>query len=325
MADLAALKADYAAHLSAFATPGPDRWRAALTAFHAPDAVINTVHPFHAATGPAAHWTSLWAPLTAALDGLYLRADLLMAGAFEGGDWVTATGYLVGHFAAPFLGIPPTHRMAHLRWGAFHRIVGGRAVETYLYLDIPELMMAAGVWPLPMPPGHTGILLGPPLGTATTLAASDPADSATSVAQVTEMLSKLNTPDEGWRPYWHPNMVWYGPAAFGSYLGVDRFAGFQRPFEHCFEGWAGGSANSGRTRHFTRFGDGHYTCSGGWPSLSGTSVRPFLGQQPTGKMTYFRVCDWWRRDGDLLMENWVFVDIPHAMLQFGLDLLPVRA
>jgi hypothetical protein len=117
-------------------------------------------------------------------------------------------------------------------------------------------------------------------------------------------------------------MVWYGPAAFGSYLGVDRFAGFQRPFEQCFEGWAGGSANSGRTRHFTRFGDGAYACSGGWPSLSGTSVRPFLGRQPTGRMTYFRVCDWWRRDGDLLMENWVFVDIPHAMLQFGLDLLP---
>ena len=30
--------------------------------------------------------------------------------------------------------------------------------------------------------------------------------------------------------------------------------------------------------------------------------------------------DWWRREGDLLIENWVFVDIPHVLLQMGYDL-----
>ena len=30
--------------------------------------------------------------------------------------------------------------------------------------------------------------------------------------------------------------------------------------------------------------------------------------------------DWWRREGDLLVENWVFVDIPHVLLQMGYDL-----
>ena len=33
-----------------------------------------------------------------------------------------------------------------------------------------------------------------------------------------------------------------------------------------------------------------------------------------------RVGDWWRREGDLLVENWVFVDIPHVLLQMGYDL-----
>ena len=33
-----------------------------------------------------------------------------------------------------------------------------------------------------------------------------------------------------------------------------------------------------------------------------------------------RVCDWWRREEDLLVENWVFVDIPHVLLQMGVDL-----
>ena len=30
--------------------------------------------------------------------------------------------------------------------------------------------------------------------------------------------------------------------------------------------------------------------------------------------------DWWRREGDLLVENWVFVDIPHVLLQMGYTL-----
>ena len=35
-----------------------------------------------------------------------------------------------------------------------------------------------------------------------------------------------------------------------------------------------------------------------------------------------RVCDWWRRENQLLVENWVFVDVPHALLQLGYDPLP---
>ena len=46
----------------------------------------------------------------------------------------------------------------------------------------------------------------------------------------------------------------------------------------------------------------------------------FLGQDPNGKRLFMRVCDWWRREGDLLVENWVFVDIPHVLLQMGVDL-----
>ena len=41
------------------------------------------------------------------------------------------------------------------------------------------------------------------------------------------MLSKLNTPDKAWYPYWHENMLWYGPAGFGSYIGVKNLENFQ--------------------------------------------------------------------------------------------------
>jgi hypothetical protein len=32
-----------------------------------------------------------------------------------------------------------------------------------------------------------------------------------------------------------------------------------------------------------------------------------------------RVADWWRREGDVLRENWVMIDIPELLLQMGVD------
>lgn len=313
-------KSLYRPVVEAFALTSTTSPAAAIEAFFDPHAVINIVHPWNLCTGPEALITRFLAPLQASFAGLHRRSDLVMGGRFDGGDWVASTGYYYGTFERDWLGIRATDRLSFLRFGEFHRIEGGRAIESFVYLDLPELMIAAGQYPLPLPPGHTGYLPGPVQPDGMLWGASDPAESDRSYAIVTEMLGKLATKDEAWRPFWHPDMLWYGPAAFGSYTGIERFAGFQVPFEQSFEGWGGGSLGNGRTRHFTRFGDGRYTCSGGWPSLSGVSVKPFLGAAPTGKMTFFRVCDFWRREGDLLTENWVFVDIPHAMLQFGIDL-----
>ncbi len=111
--------------------------------------------------------------------------------------------------------------------------------------------------------------------------------------------------------------------AFGSFIGADEFAAFQVPFESQFEGWSGGSKNNGLTKHFTRFGDGNYACSGGWPSLIGINVKSFLGQGPTIERVFMRVCDWCRRENESLLENWVFVDVQHALLQLGYDPLPL--
>ena len=69
-----------------------------------------------------------------------------------------------------------------------------------------------------------------------------------------------------------------------------------------------------------RFADGDYIASGGWPSLNAVQIKPFLGQPAGGKRLFMRVCDWWRRDGDKLVENWVFVDILHVLLQLDVDL-----
>ena len=310
-AEISKAKALYRAHLNG------------ASGFFAPNAVINVVHPFNEMT-PETYRAAFQKPLKNAFAHL-TRADYIaFGGRFEGGTWVTSTGYYTGHFRAPFLNIPPTGALAHLRFGEFHRIENGQAVESFIYLDLPELMIAAGQWPIADSPGNdrgfTGYLPGPATQDGLQWQDNDPVRSENSADLVTAMLRKLATEDEAWRPYWHRDMAWYGPAAFGSFIGLDNFAGFQRPFEEAFSEWIGGSVPGSQTRHFARFADGDYIASGGWPSLNCVQAKTFLGQPSTGKRLFMRVCDWWRRDGDLLAENWVFVDIPHVLLQMGVDI-----
>ena len=135
----------------------------------------------------------------------------------------------------------------------------------------------------------------------------------------------LATPNEQWRPYWHSIMMWYGPAAFGRFVDIEEFQKFQIPFEAAFEGWGGRLSPHTPTRHFTRFADDTYSCIKGWPSVQGTHTKAYLGFKPTQITTRFRVCDWYRLEGDKIEENWVFVDIPDALLQWGYDMIAEAA
>ena len=116
--------------------------------FFRDNAEINVVHPFNGVTGPAAYFNEVIAPLTNAFSGLTRTDYIAFAGDYKGADWATCTGYYTGEFNRPWLGIRPTNEMAHLRFGEFHRMENGRAVESYIFLDIPELMMLAGQWPI---------------------------------------------------------------------------------------------------------------------------------------------------------------------------------
>ena len=307
----------------AFAHPG-NQQDAAILATFAPDADINVVHPFNKLAGGQAFCTDFLSGLRAAFAGLHRRDDILIGGEFEGGDWVSTHGNYVGKFVAPWLGLAPSGRLEYLRYGEFFRLEGGKIVEAYIYLDIPQLMVATDQWPIKDSPGrdrgYVGMIPGPATQDGLQLHDNAQTESDKSYQIVTDMLGKLATEDEAWRPYWHENMMWYGPAAFGSFIGLEDFAGFQTPFENAFTLWSGGSTGNGVTRHATRFGDGTYTCSAGWPSLMCVRSGPFLDQPSRGETLLMRVCDWWRREDDLLVENWVFVDIPDALLQMGVDL-----
>ena len=59
----------------------------------------------------------------------------------------------------------------------------------------------------------------------------------------------------------------------------------------------------------------------GWPSVRATHAGEYLGAPARGTPINMRVMDWWRRKDGLLVENWVFIDLPHLFLQMGVDLL----
>jgi hypothetical protein len=308
----------------AMSQPGWEMWEAAARGTYADDAAFHVVHPINDLVGVDGYLSGFLAPLAGSFDGLHRRDDILMGGSFDGAEWVSTHGCWVGHFARDWLGIKATGRLEYLRFGEFHRIENGQIVDSTVFLDLPQLMIATGQWPIADSPGrdrgYTGFIPGPATQDGLLLAEQDAERSESSRQLVEVMLAGLATEDEAWRPYWHDSMMWYGPAAFGSFVGIENFAGFQVPFEQAFSKWSGGSTNNGVTRHFCRFADGDYICTGGWPSLMCVRRDTFLGQPSQGETLLMRVCDWWRREGDLLVENWVFVDIPDALLQMGVDL-----
>ena len=309
-------------YLDAQKTPGG--FSSAAQAFFAPDAAINVVHPFNDMIGPDAYVEIFANSLESSFENLFRRDYIAAVGEFEGEVWAAATGHYVGHHVKSWLGIPASNALTYLRVGEFHKMRDGKAIESFIFLDIPELMIARGVWPITSSPGvergYTAHLPGPSSSDGLRRAPSDHARSQRSVQLVTEMLRGLASEDEAWRPYWHDNMMWYGPAAFGAFVGIENFAGFQVPFEQTFEEWSGGASGNGVTVHKTRAADGDYVWTCGWPSLLATGMRkPFLDVVPRGQELKMRVCDWWRLEGDVIMENWVFVDIPDVLRQLDVD------
>ncbi|MDE3080570.1 MAG: ester cyclase, partial [Paracoccaceae bacterium] len=137
--DLRAAMADFA--------EGPVR--AALGAALAPDAAVRLCHPFGTVAGPEAFFDTAYGPLLAAWPDLERRDWIVVAGrTAEGADWIGCGGHYMGTFARPFLDIPATGHLAHMRYAEFFRHEAGRIVEVQAIWDIPEVMMDAGVWPL---------------------------------------------------------------------------------------------------------------------------------------------------------------------------------
>ena len=296
----------------------------ALNNVMAKDAVVHMCHPFGDITG-ADYYDNVLAPLKAALPDVERRQWIVMAGSDDHGlDWIGIAGTYIGTFINPFLDIPPTGHLAHMRFHEYYRVEKEKIVEVQAIWDIPELMMQAGAWPMAPSLGREGLIPGP--ATCDGLRTGSYQETSTKSKQlIIDMLTAMTRhpkepPDAMEMPrYWHPKMNWYGPAGIGTGRGISGFRNWhQIPF------LAGmpdrGAYHDELTYHF--FADGPYVAVTGWPDMKQTlSDGGWMGIAPSGQTVTMRSLDFWRIEGDQIRENWVLVDLLDLYQQLGVDVL----
>jgi hypothetical protein len=114
---------------------------------------------------------------------------------------------------------------------------------------------------------------------------------------------------------WHEDMIWFGPAGIGAAYTKQRYQEqHQGPFG---EGLEDITFNG----HICRFSEGEFGGFFGWPNLTMTPSGGFLGLPATEQRVEMRVVDIYRREGDKLAENWIFIDLLHFLSMQGLDVL----
>lgn len=277
--------------------------------------ILEAFHPVGAGVGAGFVAAQLLAPLAAALPSYEVRADIAMRGRFRVDEWTASSGHLCGVFAAPLLGIAPTGRVAFVRFGCFQRWSEQRVVETLVLIDLPSLMLQAGVWPLAAPLGPD-VMAPPPLTRDGIWPAGDGAAGLQIVERMIGGLMKfdgslktMNMRDTFAKDFW-----WFGPGPIGSFRGfADYERGHAGPFLTAFPDRIGGN-------HRARFGNGNLVASTGWPSITATHRGSgWLGLPATERAVTMRVMDFWSVADGMLTENWVMIDIPELLHQLDID------
>ena len=233
-------------------------------------------------------------------------------------------GNFMGLFDEDWLHIPKTRRMATLRFAEFNRVENGKITETGIFVDVMSMMVQAGVYPLPPSTGvffnypgprtHDGLLYEdkPSYEGVETLDLVNRMIADLSAANVS---GSMTFPADALRTTWAEDMIWYGPAGIGASMSIDRYQEqHQLPFRNNLD-------DKVFNGHVCRFAEGNFACFFGWPNLSNRPIGNFLGLTASGQSADMQVVDVYRREGDKLAENWIFIDLIWWLKQQGLDVL----
>jgi len=282
-------------------------------------------HPFVELESLRAVSENFWKPLRQALTSIQRRQDIFMAGknslSNDNSIWVVSMGHLMGLHDRHWLNIPPTRKMAFLRYCEFNQVQDGKICQTAMWFDIPHLMVQAGVNPFPPQTGAQLVQPGPMTHQGVMLDEQDPAVSQKTLDTINNMITCM----DNWKQdlsledelalSWHNDMIWWGPTGIGSSYTIERYAKqHSGPMRNAF-------TNRVFHGHVCRLAEGHFGGWFGWPNLTVTPTGGFMGMPSSDKPCDMRVIDIYRRDGDKLAENWVFIDMLHFWKQQGLDIL----
>ena len=288
-----------------------------------PDCTIHLAFPFEDMVGSDGLFEEAYVPLLTAVPDLERRDFIMMAGKSNGHSWVGCGGHYVGLFENHWLDIPPTQHPIFMRYHEFFRLEEDQVVEMQALWDIPQVMMQADAWPMTPSLGTEWFVPGPATQDGIITTPYDEAKATASTKLIRDMLADMGKHPLKSGPemmqlkkYWHPKMLWYGPAGIGS---VRRIAGFrnwhQIPFLKAMPDRRGAISEAA-----IFFADGHYVGTTGWPNMQVTlSGDGWLGIAPSNQQMTMRSLDFWRIENGLIRENWVLVDLLSVYDQLSVD------
>ena len=327
--DFSAVKSVSKAFAAALEGASPDAVANILSKYMNPSCKWYGMHPFHEQSGPKAIAQSFWEPFLTAIKRVQRREDIFFAGLNEidgfASTWTCSMGHFMGLFDNDFLGIPATRKIVMVRYAEFNKVEDGIITESALFIDLLHLMAQAGVYPLgveqtgaqlvqPGPRTHDGIIHSP----------QDPAESKITLARINNMIQSIDdantaenplSPQEELAVDWQDDMIWWGPTGIGATYTIDRYIEqHQGPFRRAMEA-------RGFNGHLCRMAEGMYGGFFGWPNLTLTNKNGFMGVPGNDTRADMRVVDVYRREGDKLVENWIFIDMLHFLNMQGVDVL----
>lgn len=296
--------------------------------YTAADYLWRGMHPFYEQNGADAVADVFWKPFRKSFTSIQRRPDVFMAGLADpnvengipGSEWVCCMGHLMGLFDENWLGIPPSGKMGFLRFVEFNRIENGKIAETALFCDIISVMQQVGLNPLPLQTGAAFITPGPRTHDGLMYDAQDPVEGEKTLALINQMIkdltsSYMESPEEQLARTWHSDMIWFGPAGIGATYTRERYCKqHQGPFRAHLK-------DIKYNGHVCRMAEGSFGGFFGWANLSMKTAGNFMGLPASDHPTEMRVVDIYRRDGDKLAENWIFIDILHFLFLQKLDVL----
>jgi len=283
-------------------------------------------HPFNELSSSQEVSKIFWEPFRHAFKNMQRRMDIFIAGNNEidgfKSVWVVSMGHLMGLFDNDWLGIKPSRKMAFLRYCEFNKVENGKITETAMFFDIPHVMMQVGLKPFPPQTAAHLVQPGPMTHDGLLFEEQDAKEGKKTLAAIDFMVNDIRTwkkkkelplVDE-LRRSWNEDMIWWGPAGIGATYTIERYA------EQHSGPFRSGLKDRTFNGHLCRIAEGSFGGFFGWPNLTLTPIG-FMDMPSTGKPSDMRVIDMYRREGDKLSENWIFIDLLHFWNQQGIDIL----
>ena len=284
-------------------------------------------HPFNEIYGLKNLYLKFWQPYRSSFTNFQRRMDIFFAGintiSTNKEIWVVSMGHLMGLFDRHWLNIKSTKKIAMLRYCEFCKVENGQITEVAMFFDLPHLMLQAGIKPFPQETAISLVQPGPILNNGLMFKKQNANKGYKTMKIINNMINDVII----WKNFdkkkiikelkksWNEDMIWWGPTGIGSTFTIERYVDQHvEPFRKNF-------IKRTLNGHICKLSEGYFGGFFGWPNLILTPTKKFMGLDTKKKSSEMRVIDIYRREGNKLSENWVFIDFLHFWKIQGLDIL----